>query len=314
MRSYAAARSLLSFLETVLWCMVALGAIAAMVLADQASSRMGGGAFIGAMPGLIMALLAFLGVANVQHARAGVDCAEYGQQALQVARDQLKISKQALKQQEASNASFAQLAAVSAEPGTASYGRPDLAPTTKATDTGSKEEHRVRYLNFDCTSMEYRGRRIEQKGETQFVVGGATYTSLEAAKLFVDQAISSGERLSSDGPENDVSDPERLAHEMASYDAVRGRDTALPTGAQQSRLDLGTQAVDESRDRQSKQHSPTLTSSPPEVVACVHNEWKITEVKEGYRISGATYASLDEAKRRAERMGPAVSKLPGVTR
>ncbi len=62
---------------------------------------------LGAAPGIILAMLGFFGLALVQMGRANVDSAEYGQQALQVARDQLDVSRQSLQQGKQLAASYA---------------------------------------------------------------------------------------------------------------------------------------------------------------------------------------------------------------
>jgi hypothetical protein len=110
MRSYEAARSLFSFLGFMSWLVIIAGALAALAGA-KASSIYGGGTagLLAAMPGIGIAVLGFVLLAFVQMGRATVDSAEYGQQMLKIARDQLELSKQSLKQGKRFEAGFAAL-------------------------------------------------------------------------------------------------------------------------------------------------------------------------------------------------------------
>lgn len=111
MRSYGTARSLFGFLELVAWSAVVIGMLAAFAGADTRSGGMFGGniGIIGAVPGIIITVLGLFQVAIVQAARATVDTAEYTQQMLKIARDQLDVSKQSLKQGERIETGFSAL-------------------------------------------------------------------------------------------------------------------------------------------------------------------------------------------------------------
>jgi len=103
MRSYEAARGLFSFLAICSWAIIIVGGIVALVTGATIGSSFGGSpnamALIFAfMPGAGISLVGLYGLAMVQMARAGVDSAEYGQQALGVARQQLEVSREALNQ------------------------------------------------------------------------------------------------------------------------------------------------------------------------------------------------------------------------
>lgn len=105
MRSYAAARGMFSFLAGVSWIIIVLGLLMALIAASASGGQSAfGGRPSGAMvllstvPGLFAAFVGFLGLVGVQIGRATVDSAEYGQQALDVARKQLEVSRQALRQ------------------------------------------------------------------------------------------------------------------------------------------------------------------------------------------------------------------------
>ncbi|WP_299829317.1 hypothetical protein [uncultured Roseobacter sp.] len=111
MRSYEAARGLFSFLGFCSWVVIAVGVIAALggLSAVSMASRNAGimQALIGTAPGIIMAVAGLYGLALVQMGRAGVDSAEYSQQSLAVARQQLEVSQQALQQGKQMAASYA---------------------------------------------------------------------------------------------------------------------------------------------------------------------------------------------------------------
>lgn len=85
MRSYETARNLFSLLEFLSWCVVLGGVILAFIGASEAPR---GSEFLLSIPGILMSSFGVIAVAMVQTGRAAVDSAEYGQQALKVARDQ----------------------------------------------------------------------------------------------------------------------------------------------------------------------------------------------------------------------------------
>lgn len=106
MQSYEAARGLFKFLGVCSWGVIGIGAIAALT-----GLGAGGGvqATIGLAVGALVAVAGFYGLALVQMARAGVDSAEYAQQALKVSRDQLELTRQALEQNRKAEATYAAL-------------------------------------------------------------------------------------------------------------------------------------------------------------------------------------------------------------
>lgn len=114
MRSYEAARSLYSFLGFCSWMVIIVGGIIAFggATATSAFARNAGPiqAILAAAPGIIISVVGFYGLAIVQLGRAGVDSAEYAQQALQVSRDQLEVSRQVLEQSQKTAASYMLLA------------------------------------------------------------------------------------------------------------------------------------------------------------------------------------------------------------
>lgn len=96
MQSYAAARSLFTFLAAVAWCAIMGGGVILMMALSFVSqfNTQFPAMISAAIPGLAICLFGFLALAMVQIGRASVDSAEYGQQALQVARDQLAFARQ----------------------------------------------------------------------------------------------------------------------------------------------------------------------------------------------------------------------------
>lgn len=115
-RSYEVARKIFSILEFVGWCVVVLGLIAGFVMVEGAGRYASEGQqfllFLSGASGSIVGL--FL-VGLVQFFRACVDGAEYAQQGLYVAREQLDVSRQLLKKQKEVSHSFAALTAGEAQ-------------------------------------------------------------------------------------------------------------------------------------------------------------------------------------------------------
>lgn len=114
MRSYEAARGLFSFLAFCSWGIIIVGGIVALAAGGALSSGLGGNPsamklFFAFMPGAGISLVGLYGLAMVQMARAGVDSAEYGQQSLGLARQQLEVSREALTQGKQLAASYAAL-------------------------------------------------------------------------------------------------------------------------------------------------------------------------------------------------------------
>lgn len=129
MISYQAARSYFSVLAFLSWCVIIIGGLVALVAfgaVGQMSRGYGGSSMAGLagmVPGLGIMFAGFMGLVLVQIGRAGVDTAEYTQQMLQISRDQLEVSKEALKQGVKGEAGYAALEkakkALTADPATA---------------------------------------------------------------------------------------------------------------------------------------------------------------------------------------------------
>ena len=189
MRSYETARKHFSALEIFSWCVVAAGVLTALGGAGMGSQanflggRSGGMALLAALPGLRLAFLGYLGVVGAQIGRAGVDSAEYGQQALKVARDQLEISRQSLKRQQgAPTSGFGDAV------GSTSQGRQNASMPQKS--FADRVEQLERSSESDQLDWDYRGKRIHRT-EHGFLLEGQTFATLDAAKEHVDVAIAS---------------------------------------------------------------------------------------------------------------------------
>ncbi len=191
MRSYEAARGLLSFLGFLAWCAIIGGVLIAIgagsAVSQTRSFGVGGGAMAGmmaAVPGLILAFLGFLALAQVQIGRAGVDTAEYTQQMLKIARDQLEVSKQSLKQGGAPKQSFEtlQLETPLSEGATnhATYDKSEAGTATPPTVAAPAQEYQP------GETITYRTKTIRVV-EAGFVFGAQTYNTLEEAKAKIDE-------------------------------------------------------------------------------------------------------------------------------
>ncbi|WP_415404116.1 hypothetical protein [Tateyamaria sp. SN3-11] len=103
MRSYEAARGLYSFMEFFSKSVIGLGVLCVIGALFMSTSDAGGNIGIIAViaviaVGLTVGMGGLFGLIMAQLGRASVDSAEYAQQSLQVAREQLELSRQALVQ------------------------------------------------------------------------------------------------------------------------------------------------------------------------------------------------------------------------
>lgn len=171
MRSYQVARKLFSFLEFLFWVQVVIGAVIVIVspvLLDQV--------FVlplkpvGVAVGINVALVGLFGVALVQMGRATVDTAEYSQQSLQVARDQIGISRQMLA-----------LADGTSEK--ASYGAIPTSEVGTSIPPNMKE-----YIPEPLPRHVHKGYEITKAGHS-FVVRKQPFMTLELAKAYIDQKL-----------------------------------------------------------------------------------------------------------------------------
>lgn len=191
MRSYEAARLYFGILEFIGWCVIIGGIIFFFVGLSTGSqvnlygNRSGGMAFIGAVPGLAIMFLGFLGLVFAQIGRAGVDSAEYAQQSLKIAREQLDISKQALKQGATPDAGFAALQAAKDD---LRSGQEPAVPVPKPSfaDVKPADEAKTEVAPQPSETIEYRGKSIRVV-EGGYDFGGTIFETLEKAKARVEE-------------------------------------------------------------------------------------------------------------------------------
>lgn len=199
MRSYEASRNLFSFLVFLAWCAIFLGVAMALVggsLATQARSFGSGphldiAAIMAALPGFGVSFFGFIALAMAQNGRATVDTAELTQQMLKVARDQLEVSKQALKKDGLAPTGFPAVAAphnspsgngegydAKPKPGIASPSQGSLQNGTNANDP------RVAIGVIDGT-LTYKDKEISVKNG-KFFVGPKVFKTVYDAQLHID--------------------------------------------------------------------------------------------------------------------------------
>lgn len=203
MRSYEMARGLFSFLEFTAGLMVVAGVIIAIVGAD-AVSKYGSdiAMFWAAVPGLTIAFSGLISVAFIQAARAVVDTAEYTQQMLQVSRNQLDVSRQALKENatpkgfEAPKEKPAKETPKSAFAEGLSDSKSDTSDP-QISDQSEKLEYTpidagngVTQLNADATQLGYGGQVIHIS-DGVFSLDGNKFETLDAVQDYIDRTISS---------------------------------------------------------------------------------------------------------------------------
>ncbi len=191
MRSYEAARTYFSILGVVSWMVIVLGGIVALIsiaAVGQMSREFGGSAsagLAGVVPGLVIAFAGFLGLVFVQIGRAGVDTAEYTQQMLKIARDQLEVSRQSLLGGASPPTTFAGLPRQT-DAGQWSVSFSDAAATNgeATSEAAEKSSSGVQEL------IQYRGRTISKK-DNRYVVEGKSFLNLSYAQKRVDELVES---------------------------------------------------------------------------------------------------------------------------
>jgi hypothetical protein len=190
MRSYEVARTLFSFLAFCAWSIVVVGGLVALIGAGGGSRYGGAGAGLLAMvPGLSIGIAGLLLVAFVQIGRATVDTAEYSQQMLKVARDQLDVSKQGLKQQNAMPQSF------SAAGKTGNSQRSEPSSSGQAGKTmATAPSHRTGEVDkIPAAESEYRGKTIKSHNG-RFTCEAIHFHTLDAAKEYIDSSEAASAR------------------------------------------------------------------------------------------------------------------------
>lgn len=186
MRSYEAARSLFSFFEFLSWCVIVLGVVLTLggfAAAGQIGRGFGGGpamvTYVAAFaPGASLTFAGFMGLVFCQIGRAGVDSAEYSQQMLKVARDQLEVSRQSLRAPSTPPNSFAATAKSTAE------SDPPVARHAP------KRQHATRSSEPKLTAsgpqtFRYRTKDIQVENG-KFLYNGIAFDSREKAERYID--------------------------------------------------------------------------------------------------------------------------------
>jgi len=193
MRSYEAARKLFSFLGFGSWCIIILGVTAA-VAGGASAAAIGGAAkipaeaatFLATLPGLGTALLGFFCLAFVQIGRAAVDSAEYAQQSLKIARDQLELSRQSLLggRTETGFAALTEERGAASGPSFASLN--GNAPKQGAADVEKLENDEERIEPTLNAGFLHNGRWIPVSNNS-FRIDGQTFESKEAVIAHIDR-------------------------------------------------------------------------------------------------------------------------------
>ena len=190
MRSYQAARTFFSILGFLSWCIIVLGVIVVvigMAAAGQTGRGFGGPAMAGLamLPfGIVIAFLGFLGLVFVQSGRANVDTAELTQQGLKIAREQLEISKQALKQGAILEQGYAALQAAKAnlqteKPAASTSSYSDAKPATDIRSNGAPSS---------SDAIDHKGTTIRVV-EAGYAVGDAVFDALDNAKAHIEGQV-----------------------------------------------------------------------------------------------------------------------------
>ncbi|KAA0909537.1 hypothetical protein FLO80_21140 [Aquicoccus porphyridii] len=185
MRSYEAARSLYRFLSFCAWCAIVGGGILAIAGLAQVSEMRSFGSrssdliiIMSTVPGLGIAFLGFIGLAIVQNGRATVDTAEYTQQMLQIARDQLEVSRQALRGPNAPAQSFAAAA------------KSDVPSDPPASRHPSKQQHAARTSEPKLKpsgqkTIHYRTKEIQVENG-KYLYNGIAFDTRDKAERYID--------------------------------------------------------------------------------------------------------------------------------
>ena len=219
MRDYKTARTIYGLLEFIAWVAVAGGLIFAVAGASATTgfARSPIGA-LGAVPGLVLALIGILAVAAVQDFRAGVDTAEMTGKMLALQKEQLQLVKDAqsfgFEANNGAGASSPTTHAKSASP------PKDVRPESKtvpapAEQIGSEGEQGKIESTYS--------RQIEHAGETVQLESGKaesgrkTFDRVDVAKEYVPAAKSNGRAeptISLPGPDQ-RSKPQKVPQGLA---------------------------------------------------------------------------------------------------
>jgi len=185
MRSYEAARSLFSFLGFMAWSVIIVGVIVAVIGMGGASRYGGGGAALIAMiPGISIGISGFILLAFVQMGRASVDTAEYTQQMLKIARDQLEVSRQALKGEGYQPKRYESIKAQGNSKG--GFEKADFGSVANGNSDEKPEAiSKPAPAMIEGEKLEYLGQTITRKNG-MYVTSGMSYDSILFAKTHIE--------------------------------------------------------------------------------------------------------------------------------
>ena len=204
MRSYNTSRMFFGFLELVAWPTLSIGVVA---IVYSARNLLGLGIYgfdvnrslqlliIG--PAVVAVLYSLMIIIIAQVGRAGVDTAELTGQMLRVARDQLEVSQQLLRQGDTLRMSYAALVEKSSDDRPlADYGAavasgrrgagegPPVANGAASSTSGETLIH----IPVVDGSTRYQGREILHSGSA-YLVEGERFATLDSAKGYVDELL-----------------------------------------------------------------------------------------------------------------------------
>lgn len=188
MRSYKTSRNVLGLIEFMAWCVIAVGVFLIVIgweAGDANGSGFGAGsslvdALTAALPSIAIALLGVIVVVQCKTGRASVDAAEYGQQMLEIARESLDVSRQALRQDSVDGApSFT----TSPQTNGSEPLQTDMPPSASLQETEADGELLTAQ---DAETIEYKGTKIFV-GSGMYQCDGIQFEKLENAKAYVDQ-------------------------------------------------------------------------------------------------------------------------------
>ena len=182
MRKYRAGYLVLAILAFICWILIIFGVIMILTgivnMADMRSrmfinNMLAGGIF---STGVMFVVIGLIGLALDQLGRAVFDSAEINQLQLKVARDQLEVSRQALKQGDRFEQGYAARHAAKEE----LLGAPGEAPP-KASFADRKS---IAHKPGD--TIEYKGKEIRLV-EAGYVFGGTVFSTVEEAYAHIDE-------------------------------------------------------------------------------------------------------------------------------
>ena len=297
MRSYEAARSLFSFLAFCAWSVVILGVLVALIGAGGGSRYGGAGAGLLAMvPGIGICLAGLLLVAFVQMGRANVDTAEYTQQMLKIARDQLEVSQQSLKQGDAFQKSYSTLNKDNNEtPQNSRY----------ALNNDNQEDaapNRETLISNYGKKTSYNGHAISEANGI-FHVENAEFRQLEHAKAHIDMLCEKTDMMDKIAELSAVASPELKP--ISSQTDSEPKSMRFKSTENESQTGLEKSGfAGASKNENGIEHSAPIPASSPPMLEGEKLEYMgqtITHERGMFMVDAQAFRSLDYAKNYAER-------------